>query len=108
MTDFTKEVLHIIKNIPRGKVMSYGQIAKIAGSPKGARQVSRILHSMSQKHSLPWHRVVSKDGKIVIVKNNLGQLQIQLLESEGVAFNHLNQIDMNCYGFESEAQLKKL
>ncbi len=100
MTDFTKEVIKIIKDIPEGKVMSYGQIARLAGNQRAARQVSRVLHSMSQKHDLPWHRVVNKDGKIAINKENLAQLQIQLLEKEGIEFNHLYQIDMEVYAYE--------
>ena len=59
MNPFTERVINIIKSIPIGKVMSYGQIAKVAGSPRGARQVVRILHSMSEKHKLPWHRVIN-------------------------------------------------
>ncbi|MFC0471513.1 MGMT family protein [Halalkalibacter kiskunsagensis] len=55
-----EKVLDIIKHIPVGKVMTYGQIAKFAGSPRAARQVVRILHSMIRKYNLPWHRVVNK------------------------------------------------
>ena len=64
MTKFTEEVLDIIKMIPKGKVMTYGQIAAYAGNPRGARQVSRILHSMSSSHELPWHRVINSKGGI--------------------------------------------
>ena len=52
MNPFTERVIQIIKSIPAGKVMTYGQIAKEAGSPRGARQVVRILHTMSAKHKL--------------------------------------------------------
>ena len=45
---FTERAVAIIKQIPEGKVMTYGQIADLAGSPRGARQVVRILHSMSK------------------------------------------------------------
>lgn len=64
MTPFTEEVIRIIKHIPRGKVMTYGQIAGEAGSPRGARQVVRILHSMSEKYELPWHRVMNAKGEL--------------------------------------------
>ena len=53
MTPFTKQVVAIIAAIPEGKVMTYGQIAAHAGSPRAARQVVRILHSMSRKERLP-------------------------------------------------------
>ncbi|WP_193750905.1 MGMT family protein [Bacillus coahuilensis] len=58
MTEFTERTLMIISEIPKGKVMTYGQVAYMAGSPKAARQVVRILHSMSEKYHLLWHRVV--------------------------------------------------
>ncbi|GAB6927378.1 hypothetical protein JCM10914A_13610 [Paenibacillus sp. JCM 10914] len=50
---FTERVLRIIKEIPEGYVMTYGQIAAAAGSPIGARQGVRILHLMSKAHKLP-------------------------------------------------------
>ncbi|MGB8461220.1 MAG: MGMT family protein, partial [Priestia megaterium] len=48
---FTERAVALIKQIPSGKVMTYGQIAHLAGSPRGARQVVRVLHSMSKKHN---------------------------------------------------------
>ncbi len=53
-----------IRDIPRGCVASYGQIAEIAGIPRGARQVGYTLRHLPQAHSVPWHRVVQFSGKI--------------------------------------------
>lgn len=53
MTPFTENVIEIIRSIPAGKVMTYGQIAALAGSPRAARQVVRVLHSMSKNISSP-------------------------------------------------------
>ena len=64
MQPFTQKVIEIIKGIPEGKVMTYGQIAGAAGSPRGARQIVRILHAMSAAHGLPWHRVVSEGVEV--------------------------------------------
>lgn len=83
MTDFTEKVLEIIKMIPNGKVMTYGQIAIYAGNPRGARQVSRILHSMSLKHKLPWHRVINAKGTISLT-GEAGYIQAQMLSAEGI------------------------
>jgi len=83
MTEFTKVVLEIIENIPYGKVMTYGQIATYAGSPRGARQVSRILHSMSAKYGLPWHRVINSKGGISLT-GEPGFTQGELLSQEGI------------------------
>lgn len=67
--------------------MTYGQIARQAGSPRAARQVVRILHAMSKKHQLPWHRVLNVRGEISIQDDEGAQLQRFLLESEGVHFS---------------------
>lgn len=83
MTEFTEQVIHIIKSIPHGKVMTYGQIAAYAGNPRGARQVSRILHSMSFKYNLPWHRVINSKGGISLT-GEPGYTQGELLSQEGI------------------------
>lgn len=83
MTPFTEKVIKIIKTIPEGRVKCYGQIASEAGSPRGARQVVRILSSMSDKYNLPWHRVINSKGEIGI-KEPTRSLQIELLRAEGV------------------------
>ncbi|MBM7588161.1 methylated-DNA-protein-cysteine methyltransferase-like protein [Bacillus pakistanensis] len=95
MTSFTKRVLEIIAHIPSGKVMTYGQIAKLAGSPRGARQVVRILHSMSQKYKLPWHRVINSKGQIGIKDEELFLVQKLSLESEGIKFIGRNYINLD-------------
>lgn len=95
MTKFTEEVLSIIKHIPRGKVMTYGQIATYAGNPRGARQVSRILHSMTDKHKLPWHRVINSKGGISLT-GEAGFVQGQMLSSEGISVLN-KKIDLKKY-----------
>lgn len=84
MTPFTERAIHIIKQIPPGKVMTYGQVAALAGSPRGARQVVRILHSMSKKYNLPWHRVINSKGIISIRDDESHIIQILSLQSEGI------------------------
>ncbi|WP_332697765.1 MGMT family protein [Halalkalibacter lacteus] len=91
-----EKVLDIIKHIPVGKVMMYGQIAKLAGSLRVARQFVRILHSMSRKYNLPWHRVVNTKGEIVIKDENKVLVQTISLENEGVkVINH--KVDLRLY-----------
>ncbi|MGV8984089.1 MGMT family protein [Clostridium sp.] len=94
MEPFTERVVDIIKGIPKGKVMTYGQIATLAGSPRGARQVVRVLHSLSEKYNLPWHRVINSKGEISIVDYESRNLQKVLLESEGVKFNSHGTINL--------------
>lgn len=98
MTEFTTQVLDIIKNIPFGKVMTYGQIAAYAGNPRGARQVSRILHSMSEKHNLPWHRVINSKGTISLT-GQAGFVQGEMLSQEGISVIN-KKIDLKKHLFE--------
>lgn len=95
MQEFTEVVLDIISSIPRGKVVTYGQVAAYADSPRSARQVSRILHSMSESYNLPWHRVINKQGKISLT-GQAGHAQKVLLEREGIVFKN-NKIDLSIY-----------
>ncbi|WP_071394040.1 MGMT family protein [Bacillus tuaregi] len=97
MNPFTRKVIAVVKSIPFGKVMTYGQIAAEAGSPRGARQVVRILHSMSDSHQLPWHRVVNKKGEIAIKDEETHSLQITLLNKEGIMVDEHHRINVKEY-----------
>ncbi|MCA1029601.1 MGMT family protein [Bacillus timonensis] len=99
MERFTERVIAIIGQIPQGKVMTYGQIAGLAGSPRGARQVVRILHSMSEKYQLPWHRVVNAKGEIGLRDEEHAFVQRLKLENEGIVFNLNNTIDLSEFRF---------
>lgn len=86
MNSFIERVIHIIKNIPPGRVISYGQVAALAGNYRAARQVSRILKKYGEKEKLPWHRVVNSKGMISLPEHEGGIIQKGLLENEGVTF----------------------
>jgi methylated-DNA-protein-cysteine methyltransferase-like protein len=98
MNEFTTNVLKIIQSIPSGKVMTYGQIATYANNPRGARQVSRILHTMSEKHKLPWHRVINSKGGISLT-GEAGFIQGELLSSEGISVIN-KKVDLKKHIFE--------
>lgn len=98
MTQFTEEILIIIKGIPYGRVMSYGQVARLAGNTRGARQVVRVLHSMSENYNLPWHRIINSKGKISIGNERHAAIQRELLVSEGVEVSEDGYIDISIYG----------
>src|SRR5699024_9538691 len=82
VNEFTKRVITLVQSIPEKQVMTYGQIARLAGKERGARGVSWILHSSSRKYLLPWHRVVNRQGKV----SHKGSEQREVLEMEGVEF----------------------
>lgn len=105
MTPFTKRVILIIQSIPEGSVMTYGGIARAAGSPRGARQVVRILHSMSRKYKLPWHRVINAKGMISLTEDESGSLQQLYLLGEGVVFDERGVIDLGRYEYDPGPEL---
>jgi methylated-DNA-protein-cysteine methyltransferase-like protein len=96
-------VIHIIKNIPKGKVLTYGFIAKLAGNPRAARQVSWVLHSSSKKHHLPWHRVISSNGSLSMKSIEDKQYQKKLLELEEIKFLDNFKINLKKYLWNPES-----
>lgn len=82
----TQAIIQAILQVPPGKVASYARIASEAGIPRGARQVARVLHSCSDRHDLPWWRIVRSSGEIALTPEAGGSLQKELLLGEGVLF----------------------
>jgi methylated-DNA-protein-cysteine methyltransferase related protein len=101
MTPFTARTIEVIRSIPEGKVMTYGQVAAIAGSPRAARQVVRILHSMSKKYNLPWHRVVNAQGEVAVKDEESNIVQRMMLKHEGVVFKE-NKVDLQSSRFSPD------
>jgi methylated-DNA-protein-cysteine methyltransferase related protein len=76
----------IISMIPRGKVATYGDVARAAGLPRGARQTAYALRVLPDDMHLPWHRVVGAGGRIVFPRSSRPyHEQARRLRSEGVA-----------------------
>lgn len=87
MTEFTEQLIAIIKRIPKGKVATYGQVAAMAGNPRAARRVAWLLSSSSHTRDLPWQRVVNAKGEIAFPRDSEAfERQKLLLRAEGVAF----------------------
>ena len=93
----SRAVVRLIRAIPAGSVATYGDIASAAGSPRAARQVVRLLHSLSDKYQLPWHRVVNKAGQIALADDSGFQRQLQCLRDEGVEVTEAGHIDLGRY-----------
>jgi len=97
VNDFSLRAIRIIQQIPYGMVSTYGTVAFLAGSPGGARQVVRILHTSSQKYNLPWHRVINREGKIP-PRSSMSHLEQQnLLNGEGIEISQNGVIDLDIY-----------
>jgi methylated-DNA-protein-cysteine methyltransferase related protein len=96
-TELTQRTIEVLKKVPRGKVVTYGLVAAMAGNPRAARQVVRTLNTSWEKEKLPWHRVINSQGKISLRPGQGYELQKALLEKEGVRFGAGGQIDLTRY-----------
>ncbi len=93
---YTQRLVETIRSIPRGKVATYGQLAAMAGNPRGARQVVRVLHTLWEKEKLPWHRVINSRGTISLTGAGFDE-QKALLEAEGVTVDREGRVDLKKY-----------
>ncbi len=85
METFSERVAAWVRAVPSGRVVTYGQLATLAGSPGAARQVSGVLRRETLRDAwFPWHRVVNAQGGISTYKVGEGELQAALLAREGV------------------------
>ena len=76
-------VYALVKKVPRGRFMTYGQVAKVLGLPGGARTAGRAMAACPSGQGIPWHRVLGAGGKLLI-REPYASLQRKLLESEGL------------------------
>ena len=89
--------------IPEGKVASYGQLARLGGLGRGARQVGRILRELPTDSALPWYRVVTAQGRIALPPGSrAAQLQRRRLLAEGIEFSPDGAIPMGKFGWNPE------
>ncbi|EOC1313600.1 MGMT family protein [Cronobacter turicensis] len=95
---FPQRVYQIVAAIPEGCVTTYGEVARLAGSPRAARQVGGVLKRLPEGSKLPWHRVVNRRGEISLTGPDL-QRQRQALLAEGVQVSGKGEIDLARYGW---------
>ena len=88
-------VYRLVKQIPRGRVLSYGALAKALRLRGGARSAGRAMAATPSGKGIPWHRVVGERGKI-LVREPYASLQKKLLESEGVKVTE-SRVDLNSH-----------
>ena len=88
-----------VRRIPKGKVASYGQIARLVGRCT-PRMVGYAMAAVSDD-SIPWHRVINSQGKISFPENSRGAMeQRDLLEDEGIVFGRTGQVDLKRFGWD--------
>ena len=97
--NLTERICHFVASIPSGMVSTYGTIAALAGNHRAARQVVRTLNTQSQKHDLPWQRVINSQGRISLPAGGPAETQQRLLEAEGVEIDAHGRIDLEVFGW---------
>lgn len=97
-----ERIWNTIRDIPKGRVANYGQIAEIAGIPRGARQVGYALRHLPQGHDVPWYRVIQSSGKIAFEQGTRAfEEQTKRLMKEDVAILN-GRVDMKRYRWEPD------
>ncbi|MDQ3018412.1 MAG: MGMT family protein [bacterium] len=106
---FKENVISAVSAIPRGKVVSYGQVAAACGSARAARQVGWVLHGLDGINKVPWWRVINNQGYISIKGNfySTPLLQKKILEKEKVKVTEDFQIDIEKYRYYYSPMPKK-
>ena len=96
-----KKIYDVVCQIPKGKVATYGQVARMAGNPRWARVVGYALHVNPAPGIIPCHRVVNREGRVAeAFAFGGGATQRKMLEEEGVVFENDGSIDFEKYGWK--------
>lgn len=97
-----ERIYAVVRRIPAGRVATYGQVARLAGLARGARQVGYALHALDRRRDgdVPWQRVLNARGR-VSARSEPGMERVQraLLEREGVRFGAGGCVDLDCFGW---------
>ena len=96
---FQQRIWQIVAAIPYGHVATYGDVARLAGSPRAARQVGGVLSRLPEGTTLPWHRVVNRHGTISMQGDSLLR-QRDALEAEGIEVSDEGQLDLETYRWD--------
>jgi methylated-DNA-protein-cysteine methyltransferase-like protein len=93
-----QRIYRAVAKIPRGRVATYGQIAEVAGIPRGARQVGYALAALREEPGVPWHRVINARGEISARSESESEsLQRAMLEHEGIRFESNGRLSLERY-----------
>jgi methylated-DNA-protein-cysteine methyltransferase-like protein len=98
-----EKIWQLVYQIPKGKVSSYGQVARLAGLPGYARYVGQVMKDLPQGTKLPWHRVANSQGKLSFPRDSHQyQTQKHRLEAEGVVFVN-GRFSLKKFGWHQDA-----
>lgn len=99
------KVYKLVKRIPRGRVVTYGQLAQMLHLPGGARTAGYAIAGCPAGQGIPWHRVVGAGGKL-LPREPYGSKQRRLLESEGTQFAGM-AVDLAAHQWQATGQPQK-
>lgn len=91
----------LVRRIPRGQVATYGDVARMAGSPRAAREVGWAMASLPPDSDVPWWRVINRYGEISCRSNGTTR-QAELLRSEGVEIDEHGRIDLERFRWDGD------
>lgn len=95
----------VVQRIPKGRVATYGQIARLAGLPRHARHVGFALSALAEGSGVPWHRVVNSKGEISRRDEPLYfERQAQLLKREGIVLGRNGRIALDRFQWRSTSR----
>jgi methylated-DNA-protein-cysteine methyltransferase-like protein len=101
MSSFFERVYEVVRQVPEGKVVSYGQVAAMLGAPHAARTVGWALHALPADSDVPWHRVINARGRIsTSCQEHDASVQQQMLEAEGVVFDARGYVNLKRFRWE--------
>lgn len=96
---FFDDVYALVGKVPPGKVVTFGQIARMAGAPRSARAVGYAMNNLPYESRVPWWRVINASGAISFREGPGPELQRAMLEEEGIAFDLYGHTDLNRFGW---------
>ena len=95
---FFVRVYTLVRRVPHGRVVTYGQVARALGAPRAARTVGWAMRVAPE--SVPWHRVVNARGEIALRPTTGYHEQRARLKAEGIRFDRAGRIDLDKYGWK--------
>jgi methylated-DNA-protein-cysteine methyltransferase related protein len=94
-----ERIYEVVRRVPKGRVATYGSIARAVGMPRGARQVGYAMAALGRgapRPDVPWHRIVNAKGE-----SSIGEEQVSRLRAEGVEFSPDGRIELREFGWDA-------
>src|SRR5689334_10411297 len=99
---FYDDVYALVAQVPSGHVVTFGQIARMAGAPRSARAVGYAMNNLPYQSRVPWWRVLNASGAISFREGPGPQLQRAMLEEEGVSFDLYGRADLGRFRWQAD------